>query len=110
MAAAAALHAHATPQLKERYLSRLVSGEWIGTMNLTERQSDSDLSAMRTRAEAVAFGRDSEERVISDFITASLIKVDGAMRDASIGSRSPPFMPSGVALTRGSYSGNLYDN
>lgn len=51
MAGAAALHAHGTQQLKERYLSRLVSGEWMGTMNLTEPQSGSDLSAIRTRAE-----------------------------------------------------------
>jgi 3-(methylthio)propanoyl-CoA dehydrogenase len=36
---------------KARYLPKLVSGEWTGTMNLTEPQAGSDLSAVRTRAE-----------------------------------------------------------
>src|SRR5690606_20605806 len=35
---------------KALYLPRLVSGEWTGTMNLTEPQAGSDLSAVRTRA------------------------------------------------------------
>ena len=37
--------------LKETYLEKLVSGEWTGTMNLTEPQAGSDLAAVRTRAE-----------------------------------------------------------
>jgi 3-(methylthio)propanoyl-CoA dehydrogenase len=36
--------------LKATYLAKLVSGEWTGTMNLTEPQAGSDLSAVRTRA------------------------------------------------------------
>jgi alkylation response protein AidB-like acyl-CoA dehydrogenase len=36
---------------KELYLTRLVSGEWAGTMNLTEPQAGSDLSLIKTRAE-----------------------------------------------------------
>ncbi|CAN5367012.1 acyl-CoA dehydrogenase [soil metagenome] len=36
--------------LKEAYLAKLVSGEWTGTMNLTESQAGSDLAAVRTRA------------------------------------------------------------
>ncbi|MFO1400431.1 MAG: acyl-CoA dehydrogenase [Steroidobacteraceae bacterium] len=36
--------------LRERYLPKLVSGEWTGTMNLTEPQAGSDLAAIRTRA------------------------------------------------------------
>jgi hypothetical protein len=36
---------------KSRYLPRLVSGEWTGTMNLTEPQAGSDLGALTTRAE-----------------------------------------------------------
>jgi len=39
-----------TPEQKRRYLGRLVSGEWTGTMNLTEPQAGSDLGALRTRA------------------------------------------------------------
>ncbi len=51
MGAVEALDKHATPQLKEKYLAKLVSGEWMGTMNLTEPQAGSDLAALRTRAE-----------------------------------------------------------
>src|SRR5215472_5891827 len=39
-----------TPEQKERYLPKMVSGEWTGTMNLTEAQAGSDLAAVRTRA------------------------------------------------------------
>jgi hypothetical protein len=38
-------------EMKAKYLGRLVSGEWTGTMNLTEPQAGSDLAAVRTRAE-----------------------------------------------------------
>jgi alkylation response protein AidB-like acyl-CoA dehydrogenase len=44
------LNAHGTPEQKTRYLGKLVSGEWTGTMNLTEAQAGSDLGALRTRA------------------------------------------------------------
>src|SRR5438876_3669655 len=37
--------------LKQAYLPRMVSGEWTGTMNLTEPQAGSDLALVRTRAE-----------------------------------------------------------
>jgi hypothetical protein len=40
-----------SPQLNAIYLEKLVSGEWTGTMNLTEPQAGSDLAAVRTRAE-----------------------------------------------------------
>ena len=43
--------------LKERYLSKMVSGEWTGTMNLTEPQAGSDLSAVRTQAVPTGDGR-----------------------------------------------------
>jgi len=46
-----ALLAHGSDELKQRYLPKLVSGEWSGTMNLTEPQAGSDLGALRTRAE-----------------------------------------------------------
>ncbi|MGA8392077.1 MAG: acyl-CoA dehydrogenase [Burkholderiaceae bacterium] len=38
-------------ELKATYLEKLVSGQWTGTMNLTEPQAGSDLAAVRTRAE-----------------------------------------------------------
>ncbi len=45
-----ALTRHGTPQQQALYLPRMISGEWTGTMNLTEPQAGSDLSAVRTRA------------------------------------------------------------
>ena len=42
--------------LKATYLEKLISGEWTGTMNLTEPQAGSDLAAVRTRAEPLADG------------------------------------------------------
>lgn len=49
--AAAALSKHGTKEQKDVYLTRLVSGEWTGTMNLTEPHCGTDLGLMRTRAE-----------------------------------------------------------
>lgn len=46
-----ALEAHATDDLKHTYLPKLVSGAWMGTMNLTEPQAGSDVGALRSRAE-----------------------------------------------------------
>ena len=43
-------------ELKATYLKKLVSGEWAGTMNLTEPQAGSDLAAVRTRAEPLPDG------------------------------------------------------
>jgi 3-(methylthio)propanoyl-CoA dehydrogenase len=43
-------------ELKATYLDKLVSGEWTGTMNLTEPQAGSDLAAVRTRAEPLPDG------------------------------------------------------
>ncbi len=49
-AAAELLHAQGTEDLQRRYLPKLVSGEWTGTMNLTEPQAGSDLARVRSRA------------------------------------------------------------
>ncbi len=46
-----ALQQHGTEELNSTYLPKLTSGEWMGTMNLTEPQSGSDLSGIRTKAE-----------------------------------------------------------
>jgi alkylation response protein AidB-like acyl-CoA dehydrogenase len=48
--AARAIEEHASESLRALYLPRMVSGEWTGTMNLTEPQAGSDLSAVRTQA------------------------------------------------------------
>ncbi|MAI91585.1 acyl-CoA dehydrogenase [Ponticaulis sp.] len=46
-----ALIAHGTEEQKASYLPKLVSGEWTGTMNLTEPQAGSDVGALKTKAE-----------------------------------------------------------
>ena len=51
MGAVEALDKHASDALKQKYLAKLVSGEWMGTMNLTEPQAGSDLAALKARAE-----------------------------------------------------------
>jgi hypothetical protein len=48
------LHAHGTPQQKATYLPKLTSGEWTGTMCLTEPHCGTDLGMLRTKAEPVA--------------------------------------------------------
>ena len=45
-----ALHLHGSGALKKLYLPKLVSGEWAGTMNLTEPQCGTDLGLLRTAA------------------------------------------------------------
>ena len=45
-----ALEEHGSDQLKDQYLPKMISGEWTGTMNLTEPQAGSDLAAINTRA------------------------------------------------------------
>ncbi|AUG53315.1 acyl-CoA dehydrogenase [Thalassospira marina] len=45
------LTTHGSPVQKDLYLTRLISGEWTGTMNLTEPQAGSDLAQVRSRAE-----------------------------------------------------------
>jgi alkylation response protein AidB-like acyl-CoA dehydrogenase len=52
----AALHAHGTEDQKETYLRKMTSGEWTGTMCLTEPHCGTDLGLMRTKAEALPDG------------------------------------------------------
>lgn len=51
-----ALDTHGSDELKRIYLGKLVSGEWTGTMQLTEPQAGSDVGALRTRADRQADG------------------------------------------------------
>jgi alkylation response protein AidB-like acyl-CoA dehydrogenase len=46
-----ALEHHASDAIKDLYLPKLISGEWAGTMNLTEPQAGSDVGALRSKAE-----------------------------------------------------------
>ena len=54
--AIAALLAHAAPELKTKYLPKMVAGQWTGTMNLTEPHCGTDLGLLRTKAVKQADG------------------------------------------------------
>jgi alkylation response protein AidB-like acyl-CoA dehydrogenase len=51
-----AIHHVGPDELRQRFLPKMISGEWTGTMNLTEPQAGSDLSQVRTRATPQADG------------------------------------------------------
>ena len=51
-----ALEHHASAELRALYLPKLISGEWSGTMNLTEPQAGSDVGALSARAEPLGDG------------------------------------------------------
>ncbi len=51
-----ALEHHASDAIKALYIPRLISGDWCGTMNLTEPQAGSDVGALRTKAEPLGDG------------------------------------------------------
>ena len=51
-----ALTMHGSDHLQQTYLEKLISGEWTGTMNLTEPQSGSDLSTLRSSAKPTGDG------------------------------------------------------
>jgi alkylation response protein AidB-like acyl-CoA dehydrogenase len=68
-----ALHRHGSEALKQVYLGKMVSGEWSGTMCLTEPQAGTDLALLRTRAQPQADG--------SYEITGSKIFISGGEQD-----------------------------
>jgi alkylation response protein AidB-like acyl-CoA dehydrogenase len=51
-----ALRHHGSPELQAEWLPKLVTGEWTGTMNLTEPQAGSDVGALKSRAEPAGDG------------------------------------------------------
>jgi alkylation response protein AidB-like acyl-CoA dehydrogenase len=67
------LKAHGSAELKERYLAKIASGEWLATMNLTEPQAGSDLGQVRSKAEPGSEG--------SWRITGSKIFISGGEHD-----------------------------
>ena len=69
----ACLRAHASEELKARYLPKIASGEWLATMNLTEPSAGSDLGLLRTRAEPANDG--------SVRITGTKIFISGGEQD-----------------------------
>ncbi|MDD3798626.1 MAG: acyl-CoA dehydrogenase C-terminal domain-containing protein [Novosphingobium sp.] len=54
--AVAAIYAAGTEEQKQTYLPRMISGEWLGTMNLTEPHCGTDLGLIRTKAEPLDDG------------------------------------------------------
>ena len=70
-----ALYTHGDEALKAHYLAKLVSGQWAGTMCLTEPQAGTDLALLRTRAEPQADG--------SYRVTGSKIFISGGEQDLS---------------------------
>jgi alkylation response protein AidB-like acyl-CoA dehydrogenase len=54
--ASLAIDAHATEELKQKYLPKMYSGEWTGAMDLTEPHSGTDLGLIKTKAEPNADG------------------------------------------------------
>ncbi|WP_037413344.1 acyl-CoA dehydrogenase [Sinorhizobium sp. CCBAU 05631] len=56
MGAIEALDRHGSDFLKATFLSKMVSGEWMGSMNLTEPHAGSDLGVLKTRAERCGDG------------------------------------------------------
>ncbi|MGE8361765.1 acyl-CoA dehydrogenase C-terminal domain-containing protein [Pseudomonas sp.] len=70
-----ALFKHGSESLKTQYLEKLVSGQWAGTMCLTEPQAGTDLALLRTRAEPQADG--------SYRVSGSKIFISGGEQDLS---------------------------
>ncbi|MEA2991049.1 MAG: 3-(methylsulfanyl)propanoyl-CoA dehydrogenase, partial [Alphaproteobacteria bacterium] len=56
MGAVDALAAHGSDALRDTYLPKLISGEWTGSMQLTEPQAGSDVGALRSKAERAGDG------------------------------------------------------
>ena len=71
MGAIDALNAHGSDELKRAYLEKLVTGEWTGTMQLTEPQAGSDVGALRTRAERAGMAHIVSRVRKSSSLTAS---------------------------------------
>ncbi len=73
LGAVTAIYAHGSEELKARFLPKLISGEWAGTMNLTEPHCGTDLGQLRCRAAAQADG--------SYKITGTKIFISGGEHD-----------------------------
>lgn len=75
------IRAHAVPALRERYLPKVTSGEWLATMCLTEPQAGSDLGLVRTRAEVEGGGEAANGVALR--ITGGKIFISGGDQDMS---------------------------
>ncbi len=106
MGAVEAVEKHGSGALKATYLEKLVSGEWMGTMNLTEPQAGSDLNALKSKAEPAGDGsyRIFGQKIFitygeHDFTDNIIHLVLARLPDAPAGTRGlslflvPKFMP-----------------
>jgi acyl-CoA dehydrogenase len=104
-----ALAQHGSEELKERYLAKVVSGEWTATMNLTEPQAGSDLNAIRSRADPAGDGayRITGQKIFitygeHDMVDNIVHLVLARLPDAPPGTRGislflvPKFLPDGA--------------
>src|SRR5471032_3009612 len=109
MAAIDALHAYGSDALKQAYLGKLISGEWMGTMQLTEPQAGSDVGALRTKAARAGDGtyRITGSKIFITYgehdLTDNIIHfVLARLPDSSPGTKGislfliPKFMPDGA--------------
>jgi alkylation response protein AidB-like acyl-CoA dehydrogenase len=94
MGAVEALAAHGSDELKRVYLPKLISGEWTGSMQLTEPQAGSDVGALRTKAERAGDGsyRISGQKIFITYgehdLACNIVHlVLARLRDAPPGSR-----------------------
>ena len=89
LGAVAAIYSHGSAGQKARYLPKLISGEWAGTMNLTEPQCGTDLGQLRCRAAPQADGSykitgtkifisAGEHDLTDNIIHLVLARIDGA--------------------------------
>ena len=88
-----ALMTCASGELIETYLAKMISGEWTGTMNLTEPQAGSDLALLRSRAEPQA---DGTYRIIGQKIFISYGEHDMAENIVHLVLARLPDAPPGV--------------
>jgi alkylation response protein AidB-like acyl-CoA dehydrogenase len=109
MAAVDALAVFGSEELKQRYLEKLISGEWMGTMQLTEPQAGSDVGALRTKAVRAGDGsyRITGSKIFITYgehdLTDNIIHfVLARLPDAPAGTKGislfliPKFMPDGA--------------
>lgn len=109
MAAIDALAVYGSDELKKGYLAKLVSGEWMGTMQLTEPQAGSDVGALRSKAERAGDGtyRITGSKIFITYgehdLTDNIIHfVLARLPDAPVGTKGislfliPKFMPDGT--------------
>jgi len=109
MAAIDALHDYGSDALKQQYLAKLVSGEWMGTMQLTEPQAGSDVGALRSKAVRandgsyritgskifITYGEHDLTDNIIHFVLARLPDGPGGTKGISL-FLIPKFMPDGT--------------